>query len=344
MRYLFSYGGMKMVIVVKIDNSVLDICKSFGVKNYSKLTKKRITDKNGHSRFVWVKNEIPVIRKLFVSKDLYVDNSDNSIEVDVQNIQSFFSYLKHSECPLPIKGIISKYNDYQRNRNINYKIKAASSLSTSRTNSIGIIYIPNNNSKNTMSSFFHELAHSINFMLGESVFQTEFTESFSKLNDAINEERIDEIPDSFMSFLTENDYLRNNVDRTEADRIFNEIETLRENNVPKDLLLNKNMELMRALDKELHPDNFYLYGNLCGILDTMSFGKLNDNKKIKDGHGSAYYTDINVNKSELLSDYISMSICSEKAKELFDNAFPKTSKQLNYIIGFINNIMEKHNG
>ena len=43
------------MFIIKYDEEINDLMKSFGRKDYAKLQKKRITDKNGKSRMVWVK-------------------------------------------------------------------------------------------------------------------------------------------------------------------------------------------------------------------------------------------------------------------------------------------------
>jgi len=43
------------MFLIKYDEEINDLMKSFGRKDYAKLQKKRITDKNGKSRMVWVK-------------------------------------------------------------------------------------------------------------------------------------------------------------------------------------------------------------------------------------------------------------------------------------------------
>ena len=45
------------MVLVKYDTEIQELMKSFGRKDYAKLHKERITDKNGRSRMVWVSNE-----------------------------------------------------------------------------------------------------------------------------------------------------------------------------------------------------------------------------------------------------------------------------------------------
>ena len=45
------------MIIVKNDSEIQDLMKAFGRKDYAKLHKERVTDKNGKSRMVWVSNE-----------------------------------------------------------------------------------------------------------------------------------------------------------------------------------------------------------------------------------------------------------------------------------------------
>ena len=45
------------MIIVKNDAEMQEIMKAYGKKDYAKLHKERVTDKNGKSRFVWVSNE-----------------------------------------------------------------------------------------------------------------------------------------------------------------------------------------------------------------------------------------------------------------------------------------------
>lgn len=325
-----------------------ELCKSFGVKNYSRLTKKRITDKNGHSRFVWVKNgneNKEIKRKLVIQRDYKIMPQDESIEVNDQNIQSYLDYLKESGCDYYIKDFIKNFNFAQSFNHKNIKIKAVSSISNSGIDNDLNILIPNDNSRNTMSVFFHELSHLICLMLGRQIGLSEITDSWNSLDNCIYEEKIQEIPDDMLSFLNENDFLRKNVNHTSSNNILNQISKIKsENNDNLKELLEKRKEFYNQFDKEMFPENYYIYAGLCGLLDSMSFGYLNDNKKILDGHGTKYFNNnINIVKSEILADYISMSICSKDAKKIFDKTFPKTSKELNIKIKWISNFMEVHN-
>lgn len=45
------------MVLVKYDTEIQELMKSFGRKDYAKLHKERVTDKNGRSRMVWVSNE-----------------------------------------------------------------------------------------------------------------------------------------------------------------------------------------------------------------------------------------------------------------------------------------------
>ena len=52
------------MIVVKADKEIQELIKAFpGKKDFSKLTRKVITDKNGHRRTVFVKNEVQTVNK-----------------------------------------------------------------------------------------------------------------------------------------------------------------------------------------------------------------------------------------------------------------------------------------
>ena len=42
------------MIIVKNDAEMQEIMKAYGRKDFAKLHKERVTDKNGKSRFVWV--------------------------------------------------------------------------------------------------------------------------------------------------------------------------------------------------------------------------------------------------------------------------------------------------
>lgn len=45
------------MFIIKNDSEIQDLMKAFGRKDYAKLHKERVTDKNGRSRMVWVANE-----------------------------------------------------------------------------------------------------------------------------------------------------------------------------------------------------------------------------------------------------------------------------------------------
>lgn len=75
-----------------------ELCKSYGIKNYSKLTKKRITDKNGHSRFVWVKNEEIKINNFTGSKNIENYNKKDLIDFFINKIDNENREESFNEC------------------------------------------------------------------------------------------------------------------------------------------------------------------------------------------------------------------------------------------------------
>lgn len=102
-----------MYIVVRKD-VYFEIMKS--IKNYSNLTKVLVVDKNGHSRFVWVKNkEIKKVKYLTGSKDLKTFNKKELIDFFINKIENENREESFEECRKIIDELqINEYKNIQQ--------------------------------------------------------------------------------------------------------------------------------------------------------------------------------------------------------------------------------------
>ena len=106
-----------MKVVIKLNPDTIELLKSFGIKNYSKLTRKRIVDKNGHSRIVWVKqNEDTKKMKSFTgTKSIETFNKKELVDFFINKIESEKRNESFEECKKIIDELnISKYKNIQQ--------------------------------------------------------------------------------------------------------------------------------------------------------------------------------------------------------------------------------------
>lgn len=72
-------------------------------------------------------------------------------------------------------------------------------------------------------------------------------------------------------------------------------------------------------------------GSSClqGLYDSISGGKARDTKVVTFGHGSSYFKQSGyLRASELLADYVALSVINPGLREIFDANYPKTSAAL----------------
>lgn len=316
-----------MVIVVKIDNSVLDICKSYGIKNYSKLTKKRITDKNGHSRFVWVKinNDEKIIT---ISSDNYkrllIYTSDNSKSV-AELLDKHIKKLNNC-----------KFNDIKSYKIINYifalkrqnrTFKGFSLLESNNEEPhleckylgnrlVGSeIFISESLNSYDYDSFVHEVTHAIDSYITKEL--KTFTEYY---NDQLLEEfKGCQLPDFLeeknISYMNQKKDLENKLHYFKSEISYQELlDRIEEYNA----VINSYNNLVNENEDFYYNKGYQLVNDI--------FNAINKNKLVRDGkvekiRDDNYYENHPVIQ-EVIAQYITISLYHPELKKLFDNQMP----------------------
>ena len=120
------------MIVVKADKEIQELIKALtGRKDFSKLTRKVITDKNGHRRTVFVKNEVQTANKKPAKKYWIQDFSGNRLtnEDAKRNIRYFNKKIEHIDSMLEKLSKAEKVNaEASKRRMQNYNEDLLSKL------------------------------------------------------------------------------------------------------------------------------------------------------------------------------------------------------------------------
>lgn len=293
-----------MVFVVKIDNGVLDICKSYGVKNYSKLTKKRITDKNGHSRFVWVKiNKEKVLKR--TSNDDFIDNeSSSSVKNSLINIKSVIETNKNNNLKV-YRLLKNMYKILPENFNgfeIVQKLSDAEFNVNDKKIHILNCKTPDDYRK---SVGIHEIIHAIDYYISNN------GDFFSKqYKNFLGLYKINELPEKFTNMQQE---YNNILDRT-SKRL---MEIDESQFASKDEYKNSDQVKEALQEKNDFIKRYFNNGDDClaDILDILN--KEREEKPLFLPGTHAYMDIDNIGISELLSNYMVISfLFPEKKIEL----------------------------
>ena len=308
-----------MVIVVKIDNSVLDICKSYGIKNYSKLTIKRITDKNGHSRFVWVKNEVDIKYKSNVFKNIFYNLTNNG----TKSAEIGFNFIREKVQDEKIKELFSNFNHIGANFD-NFRATTGTPLfhppENGRKSYIKLHSIKDMNDKENIMTFIHECTHYFDYYCNDYPFN--FSSLFN--DDFMKKYKIDELPTEFNEYKTRVQIRINELD--------NEI-----NDIPQDISQVEFLEKMVKIKNELEivKSEFEVISNsdFEDFFNCLSIGKILSNSN----HSPKYFSKVNP-INECLAIYISFKAVYPKAVEMINKIKPGVTEYLDYIL---NNMITK---
>lgn len=309
------------MIIIRFD-AYEEISKSLGIKNYSKLTKKRIIDKNGHSRFVWVKNEVDLKYERNILKDTFytiTNNGKKSAEIG-------FKFIKEKVQDEKIKELFSLFYNLGANFDTFKSTTGTPAFHPPKRRKksyIELHSIKNIEDKENIMTFVHECTHYFDYYCNDYP----FSYTYSMNEEFMNKYKIEELPSDIENYQNK---IQNKIN--ELDR---QMENL-PNNLSQDKLLEKIIAIKQELEESVMELKIFSNPDFYDFFNCLSEGNILKSSN----HNSEYFTNVKP-LTECLAIYVSFKAIYPKALDIINEIKPGIIDDLNIIFDNILNKAKK---